>query len=124
MFSQNPTSKGHETPKKRLAGCLQLLATPSGGHGANVSGGYPNYTRRSEWREYPQRIGIFDHHSPVDIFRHLFRNYAHNILIRYYMSQPYPLWHMSCARPPNKRVLKRLLQSPMNRVANVLNCTP
>ena len=37
------------------------------------------------------------------------------------MAQPHPLRHMPCTRTPHKRILKTLLQRPVDSIAHILN---
>lgn len=49
------------------------------------------------------------------------RHNTNNILISNHVSQSDPLWDMSSTRAPNKRILKRILQRPMNRITYILH---
>lgn len=46
---------------------------------------------------------------------------TNHILIRHQMAQPNALRNMPRARTPHKRILERILQTPMNLITNILN---
>lgn len=51
----------------------------------------------------------------------LFSNYRHDILIRHNVRKPNTLGNMSSTRPPNHRILERLLQRAMDLIADILD---
>lgn len=57
----------------------------------------------------------------LGIDENLFRNNRHNILVSHRVTQPDPLWYMSCACSPYHCVLEVVLERPMNLITDVLD---
>jgi hypothetical protein len=58
----------------------------------------------------------------VSFIIHLLSNNRNHILISDNMTQPNPLRNMPCASTPNQCIFERLLQRPMNLIADILDC--
>jgi hypothetical protein len=50
-----------------------------------------------------------------------FRNNRNDIFVRDHMPQSHPLWDMSCAGPPHQSIFKRLLESSMDGITDILD---